>query len=226
MRGGIHGGRGERIPRPPFRVFSRPFSRLALSAGGAPRYNGERKGVSAMRRNQTLRIVMIALFAALVCVATMLVPIPIPGSGGYANAGDGIILTCAFLMGPVGAAFASGIGAMLADLLLGYAAFAPGTLVLKAAVALTAGALSSRLRGQRRGAKALGALLVSGIAAEALMVLGYFLYEALLMGAGMGALGGVAANAGQGAAGIVIALALTALLDGSAEFRELMDRVR
>ena len=58
------------------------------------------------------------------------------------------------------------------------------------------------------------------------MVLGYFLYEALLMGAGMGALGGVAANAGQGAAGIVIALALTALLDGSAEFRELMDRVR
>ena len=65
-----------------------------------------------MKQNQTLKIVLIALFAALVCVATMLVPIPIPASGGYANAGDGEILMCAFLMGPVNAAFAAGIGSM------------------------------------------------------------------------------------------------------------------
>lgn len=51
-----------------------------------------------MRRNQTLKIVLITL----VRVATMLVPIP--ASGGYA--GDGMILMCAFLMGLVNAAFA------------------------------------------------------------------------------------------------------------------------
>ena len=62
-----------------------------------------------MKQNQTLKIVLIALFAALVCVATMLVPIPIPSSGGYANAGDGVILMCAFLMGLVNAAFAQAL---------------------------------------------------------------------------------------------------------------------
>ena len=133
---------------------------------------------------------LIALFAALVCVATMLVPIPIPASGGYANAGDGVILMCAFLMGPVNAAFAAGIGSMLADLLLGYVSFAPGTLVIKACVALIAGGIFNRFgRGQATG-RALGVQLIGGVAAEAFMVLGYFFYEAVLLGVGIGAAGG------------------------------------
>ena len=179
-----------------------------------------------MKQNQTLKIVLIALFAALVCVATMLVPIPIPSSGGYANACDCVILMFAFLMGPVNAAFAAGIGSMLADLLLGYVSFAPGTLVIKACVALIAGGIFNRCgRGQATW-RALGVQLIGGVAAEAFMVLGYFFYEAVLLGVGIGAAGGIAANIGQGAVGIVIAAVLTPLLSHAHEVRELMDKIR
>ena len=179
-----------------------------------------------MRRNQTLKIVLIALFAALVCVATMLVTIPIPASGGYANAGDGVILMCAFLMGPVNAAFAAGAGSMLADLLLGYASFAPGTLVVKAAVALLAGWIYDRAGRGKPAGRAFTAQLLAGAAAEALMVLGYFFYEGALLGVGIGAAGGIAANVGQGLVGIAIASALTPILSRSREVDELMERIR
>ena len=54
-----------------------------------------------------------------------------------------------------------------------------------------------------------------GIAGEAIMVAGYFVYEAAALKLGMGAAAGVLANVGQGAVGLVIALVLMALLKGS-----------
>ena len=45
-----------------------------------------------MKHTSTFKIVLTALFAALICVATLLVQIPIPATGGYANLGDGMIL--------------------------------------------------------------------------------------------------------------------------------------
>ena len=68
--------------------------------------------------------------------------------------------------------------------------------------------------------------LIGGVAAEAFMVLGYFFYEAVLLGVGIGAAGGIAANIGQGAVGIVIAAVLTPLLSHAHEVRELMDKIR
>ena len=67
--------------------------------------------------------------------------------------------------------------------------------------------------------KALGrktySYVVGGLAGEAIMVAGYFVYEALALQLGMGAAAGVLANVGQGAVGLVIALVLMALLKGS-----------
>ena len=40
---------------------------------------------------KTTRLVLIALLAALCCVATMVLPIPTP-TGGYLNAGDSLTL--------------------------------------------------------------------------------------------------------------------------------------
>ncbi|MBR7188906.1 MAG: ECF transporter S component, partial [Clostridia bacterium] len=52
-----------------------------------------------MKPSSTFRIVLVALFAALTCVATMFLRIPSP-TGGYLNLGDGIALLSAFLLGP------------------------------------------------------------------------------------------------------------------------------
>ena len=66
-----------------------------------------------MSSRSTLRIILTAMFAALICVATMFtqIPILIPGAGGYANAGDGLMLTAAFLLPPGCAAIAGGVAA-------------------------------------------------------------------------------------------------------------------
>lgn len=85
-----------------------------------------------MTQKTTLKTVVTALFAALICLATMLVQIPIPATGGYANLGDGVILIAAFLIQPWSAVVAAGVGSALADVLSGYVAFVPGTLVIKA----------------------------------------------------------------------------------------------
>lgn len=45
------------------------------------------------------KLVFAALFAALCCVATMVIRIPTP-IGGYIHAGDAVVLLAGFLLGP------------------------------------------------------------------------------------------------------------------------------
>ena len=51
-----------------------------------------------MKQTKLRTLILAAMFAALICVATMFIRIPTPGTGGYANAGDGLMLTAAFLL--------------------------------------------------------------------------------------------------------------------------------
>ena len=179
-----------------------------------------------MKHTSTFKIVLTALFAALICVATMLVQIPIPATGGYANLGDGVILICAYLISPVYAVIAAGLGSMLADLLAGYASYALGTLVIKAGVALIATLIFNRFgRGRKTGAQ-IAAMITGAVLAEAFMVLGYFFYEAVLLGFGLGAAGGILGNIGQGVVGAVIGCVVASILSRSREVVALMDRTR
>ena len=179
-----------------------------------------------MNRNATFKIVLTALFAALICVATMLVQIPIPATGGYANLGDGVILLCAFLMNPVYAVIAGGLGSMLADVLLGYMTFAPGTLIIKAGVALIGALIYNRLGRGKDVRRALAAMVLAAVAAEVFMVLGYFFYESVCLGIGISAASGIPGNVGQGAVGAIVSVALTPVLSRSHELSEMMDKTR
>ena len=179
-----------------------------------------------MKSISTFKTVITALFAALICVATMLVQIPIPATGGYANLGDGVILICAFLMHPLYAVIAAGLGSLLADVLAGYLAYAPGTLVIKAGVALIAALLFRRFGRGQTAKKSLIVMIAAGILAEAFMVLGYFMYEAVLLGMGSGAAGAIPGNIGQGAAGVIIACVVAPVLTRSREVHELMDKLQ
>ena len=98
-----------------------------------------------MKRFETKTLVWAALFTALTTVATMVIQVPSP-TGGYLNAGDAIVLLSAFLLGPIWGAVAAGVGSALADILAGYAIYAPATLIIKALMALTAGALLRRAK--------------------------------------------------------------------------------
>lgn len=154
-----------------------------------------------MKHERLVRLVLAALFAALSCVATTLIHVPLPATSGYVNLGDGMVLLGGFLLGPLYGFAAGGLGSMLADLLLGYAAFAPGTFVIKGLSALIAARIA------RAGRGSFAALVAGGAAGECAMILGYFAYEALALGYGMAAAAAIAGNAVQGAAGVAVAAA-------------------
>ena len=142
---------------------------------------------------------MSALFAALICVATMFIMVPLPGNG-YANFGDCFILVGALMLGPVYGAAAAGIGAALSDLFLGYAVYAPATFVIKALMAVVVYGVCHTLK--KKGVSDVLSVLPAVIAAELLMIAGYFLFEIPLYGIDV-ALVDIIGNGVQGLVGAV-----------------------
>ena len=161
------------------------------------------------------RLVMTGLFAAMTCVATMVLVVPSP-TGGYLNLGDAIVLLGAFLLGPAYGAAAGGIGAAFADLLAGYAIYVPATLGIKALMGVAAGLL---YRSAGRRWKTAG-LAVCGVAAEAIMVVGYWLYDSFLLGSLAGGAAGIPGNLVQALFGIVAATLLATALRKTAGLRQ------
>ena len=169
---------------------------------------------SVNRTNQIKNLVFAALLAALACVATLVLTVPSP-TGGYMNLGDTVVVLSAYLLGPGWGAAAAGIGSMLADLFAGYPAYAPATLVIKAVMALLAAVLYKAL------GKKNWAFLVCAVAAEAVMVVGYWLYDGFLMGSVMGAAVGIPSNLVQAAFGLIASTALALALKASKYVRDL-----
>ena len=60
-------------------------------------------------KNTTQRIVIAAMMASLVCVATMVVKIPSP-LNGYLNLGDCVVLLAGWMLSPAYGFLAAGIG--------------------------------------------------------------------------------------------------------------------
>ncbi len=151
------------------------------------------------------------MLAALTCVATMVITIPTPLTGGYINLGDCFVLISAWMLGPVEGAVVGGVGSALADLLLGYVHYVPGTLLIKALMALVAGFCFHAMGRWNRPHLA---RILSGIPAELLMVAGYFIYAWGILGKGVSAaLTSIPDNLFQGLVGIIASVALCGLMD-------------
>ena len=165
-----------------------------------------------MKHEQIKTLVITALFIALTCVATIVIQIPSPMSG-YVNLGDCLVLLSAWLLGPWYGAAAAGLGSALADILTSYAHYAPGTLVIKAAMALAAALIFQAAK--KKGANSLVPQVIGGIAAEIIMIIGYFGYAALLLGKGLAAAASIPGNIVQGIFGILAAVLLAQLLEKS-----------
>ena len=152
---------------------------------------------------KTKKIVVASLMAALTCVATMIIKIPSPLEG-YLNLGDCVVLVAGWMLSPAYGFLAAGLGSALADLLSGYAIYAPATFVIKGLMALAAFAVYKLL--QKRVGK-FAARLIGGVTAEVLMIAGYFVFEGFMYGFGPSVVN-IPANAVQGVAGIIVGLLL------------------
>lgn len=165
-----------------------------------------------MNKNLT-KLVLTALFAAMVCVATMIIKLPTFGTNGYVNIGDTVVLLSAWIIGGVYGGLAAGIGSCLADLISGYGTYVPGTLVIKFFMAIVAYIVYMAFK--KINTNKIVAYVVSGMIAEAVMVVGYFLYESTLLGYGIAAAGSIGSNAIQGVTCLVLGLAAVFVLENT-----------
>lgn len=168
------------------------------------------EGVGRTRRVSLKKLCFAALFAAITCIGTFIsVPLPI----GYFNLGDIFVLSGALLIGPVWGAVAAGLGSALADIFMGFVAYAPATFVIKALVAATAVTVFSAFERVAKRERSLSAWwLVCAVLAECVMVGGYFFYEAVVLGYGLGAVASLPGNCVQGICGALGAFTLRSVV--------------
>lgn len=149
---------------------------------------------------KTRRIILSALFAALICVATLVIRIPLPVIG-YINMGDCFVLLAGIFFGPLYGGIASGIGSAFADLISGYPIYLPFTFVIKFLMAVVISVLYKKYHNK------IG-YLTGALLAEITMIVGYFLTETLFFSSFLVAATGVVGNCIQGLGGIIISILL------------------
>lgn len=178
-------------------------------------------GVNQMKDKRLHLMILSALMAALCCAATLVVQIPAPANG-YINLGDCAVLLAAWLLGPIYGAAAAGVGCMLADILAGFAYYAPGTLVIKAAGVVLACWLLKLAGGKSKHTAV--ALALSGTVAQCAMAALYFLYASVVLGQGYGAAAEIPGNLVQGVIGICAGTALYLLLNRSGALKRILGK--
>lgn len=145
---------------------------------------------------QARTIAVLAVCIAIVAVLVAVVPIPIPATGGFTHPGVIAEMFVSMAFGPLVGMVAAGVGAAIADLVLGYGSFAPLTLIAHGALGLLAGWLGWK--------KDWGGMLIGWIVGGLALVAVYFVGEATVYGFGTaGALAEVPINLFQVSLGIL-----------------------
>lgn len=159
---------------------------------------------SVRNRKKTLRLTAFCgITAAFVFLGTQL---RIPTAIGYINLGDAVILIASYVIGPA-AFFPAAIGSAIADLIAGYPMYILPTFVIKGLMGLAAGFILKHPEHRPHLVKR----LLAGVAAEIIMVIGYFAVEVFLYDVAAAA-ASIPFNLIQAAAALVIAVPVTYLL--------------
>ena len=166
-------------------------------------------------RTSVRKLAFAAMFAAMTLLATSVLKIQTPAFG-YIHVGDCFVLLAGILLGPFTGGLSAGIGSALADILGGYAIWAPGTFVIKFMTAATAAWVYRVIAapGLRKW-RTLPTVVASGIVGEAVMAAGYFLLNVLLF---------VLMNGAFSAAGIAAGVSVS-LTDVVTSYRSLSETI-
>ena len=125
-------------------------------------------------KGKTVRnIALVAVMAAVTCALTYVVQVPVPATGGYIHLGDVAANFAALAFGPWLGFLIAGGGMAIADLLAGYAVYAPGTLVIHGLQAVVVALLGRNRKPWM--------MFVAAVAGGAVVVAGYFLYQSVIL---------------------------------------------
>lgn len=139
---------------------------------------------------KTVFVAEVAVFSALVFVATIVVAIPSVSTSGYVNFGDTVIFVSAVFLGPLGGFISGGVGSMLADLVYS-PAWMPVTFIVKGLEGLIAGLLFKLLKAVIKNEKISLPLsvVVAFIVSAIEMVVGYYVGGGIILGLSTGDFG-------------------------------------
>lgn len=162
-----------------------------------------------MKSDRVKMLALSSVMAALTFVM-MLISVPLPG-GGYANLGDAAVLISGAALGALCGGISAGVGAAIADVVLGFPIYAPGTFLIKAMVAMTA-AFTVKIAKRATGIRKTLITVMMFALGEVIMAVGYFIYEFVILGYGAGAVSGLIGNIAQGAVCLILGVFLYAAL--------------
>lgn len=162
-----------------------------------------------MKDIQIRTIVLSGIMIALVAVFTLTIRIPFALTRGYFNFCDVGVFLAGFAFGPWIGLIAGGLGGALADVVGGYALYAPLTLVAHGLEGLLAGGIVHGFTGRPRTLD-LWRMVAGWAAGAAVMIAVYFVGEAYLFQMGVGPAGAEAlsVNLPQVVAGGVVSVPL------------------
>jgi uncharacterized membrane protein len=123
------------------------------------------------------RIAITAVSIAIVTVLVASVPVPIAATGGFTHPGAVAEIFIALAFGPIVGMIAAGVGAALADLILGYGSFAPLTLIAHGSLGFLAGWLGWK--------KGWPGMILGWVVGGLALVAVYFVGEATVYGFGL-----------------------------------------
>ena len=168
------------------------------------------------RNEKTNRLVMTAMMICLVLVATFSIRIPSPFTQGYVHLGDTMVFLSVLLLGKKSGALAAGLGSGLADILGGYAAYAPWSLIIKALMAFIMGVFIEGCIKKEKHHIKIGSVplveIIGMVIAGIEMVIGYALVDGFLAGNPLTGFLGAPFNVAQFAVGLVLATLLAMAL--------------
>ena len=167
--------------------------------------------------NKITRLVTAALFAAMTCVVTLFLHIPIPNTnGGYIHPGDSLVLMSGIILGPVYGGLSAGIGSMLADLFAGATQYMVATFIIKLLTAAIAAYSYRYIRKQ--------SIIMAGILGAFIVTLGYFICDRILLGNFASASISIPFNLLQNAMGIILASIILPVLIKVPQIRKMIDK--
>lgn len=160
---------------------------------------------------KTKLIVATAMLTALTTLATTFLKLPLPV--GYIHLGDTVVILAALLL-PLGyACFAGGVGCALADIIGGYAVWAPWSLLAKVAMAICVYFIARKpLRKASESAVSKTLVIIAFVLAAVFNIVVYYVAEGYLYGNWAAPMLGVPTNAIQSGVGIVLAVLISKML--------------
>ena len=153
------------------------------------------------KEKHALKVAVVAVLTAVVVVFTLVVRIPT--TKGYLNLCDVAICFIAFTFGPVSAFLAAGLGTAIADLISGYAQWAPISFIVHGIEGLLIALIV------RKQPLSKMRILLAAIGCVLTVSLGYFVLSALFISTVAVAAAEIPPNMIQAGVGVVFGLALS-----------------